>query len=66
MSKFGSPAYCYQCEKKIPWSHRCVYCGNPLCRTIKDGKLTCRCNCQLSQPNSSPLNPKIRGGNSAA
>jgi len=54
MSKYGSASYCYQCEKKIPWSSRCVYCRNPLC-------LTCRCSCQLSQPNAIPMNPKTGG-----
>ena len=62
MSKYGSTSYCYQCEKKIPWSSRCVYCRNPLCRNVgADGRLTCRCNCQLSQPNAIPMNPKTGG-----
>lgn len=43
MAKYGSKNYCAQCEKTIPWSKRCSYCGRGLCYD------PCQCSCPQSQ-----------------
>lgn len=59
MSRYGAANYCAVCEKTIPHSARCVWCRRGLC-------YNCKCGCPLSQPNSTPLNPKARGWNDIA
>ena len=49
----SSGALCI-CGRKLSFRDKCAWCGRPLC-------WRCKCDCQLAQPNSTPMNPK-RGG----
>lgn len=46
MSRFGSANYCAICEKKIPWSAKCIWCRGGICST-------CKCTCQFRKDGTS-------------